>query len=147
MSPLNLINLFKLFQTGRDTSVHGQVLLAYVTSNWHSIEDLHEHIVDFNVEPLQYFVPERERFSHVARLVIAPQKHNVPGEVLFDGEEQNAHFDSKDASVDIVAEEEVIETARLTSFADHVEQVSILSMDVADNADRLVDLNQVGLCG
>ena len=121
LPPLNLIDLFELLQAGRDATVHGQILLANVASDWHCIKDLHEHIVYLEVKTLHYFVSECERFGHVSRLVVASQKHNVSRKILFDGEQKDAHFDSEDASVDIVAKKEVIETTGFTSFADHIE--------------------------
>jgi len=84
--PLDLVDLVKLFEARRNSAVHRQVLFTDVASNGHGIEDLHEHVIDLNIIPLQHFVSKSERFSHVARLVIASQKYDIPGEVLLDGE-------------------------------------------------------------
>ena len=145
LPPINLIDLIELLQVGRDATVHGQILLANVASDGHCIKDLHEHIVYLEVKTLHYFVSECERFGHVSRLVIASQEHNVSGKILFDGEQKDAHFNSKDASVDIVAKKEVIETTGLASLANHIEQISVLAMDITNDADGLVNLNKIGL--
>ena len=73
--------------------------------------------------------------------MISSQKNNILGEVLLDGEQQSAHFDAIDAPIDIVAKEQVVQIARLTCLADHVEQVSILAMDVTNYTDWLVNLD------
>ena len=75
--------------------------------------------------------------------MISSEENDVTGEVQLDGEEEDADFDALDAAVDVVAEEEIVERTRFTCLGDHVEQVSVLTMDVANNADGLIDLHQV----
>jgi len=100
--------------------MHSQILLRDVAADWHCIENLHEQVVDFDIEALHDLVPKSESFGHVSRLVIASQHDDVSWEVLLDGEEQNADLDPLDAAIDIVTQEEIVKTAGLTSLADHV---------------------------
>ena len=123
--------------------MHSQVFLGDCARNRHRIKDFHEHIVYFNVEPLQDFIPKSERLSHVSRLMIAPEHDHVPWEVQLNSEEQDTHFNAKDSSVNIVTKEEVVETTRLPSLADHIEQVCVLSMDISDDTDWLFNLNKI----
>jgi len=46
--------------------MHCEVLLRDGARDWHGIEDFHEEIVDFNIEPLQDLIAEGERFCHVS---------------------------------------------------------------------------------
>ena len=78
--------------------------------------------------------------------MIASEENNIPREVKLDGEEQDADFNTKDATVDIVTEEKVVEAARLSCFADHVQQVSVLAMDVTNDTDRLLNFDQISFC-
>ena len=66
-------------------------------------------IVDFNIEALQDFVSERERLSHVPRLVISSEHDHIAGEVLLDREEKYAYLNAKNTAIDIVTEEQVIQ--------------------------------------
>ena len=96
--------------------MHGQVLLGDVTGDGHCVEDVHEHVVYLVVEALQYLVAERKSLSHVSRFVVASEQDHVLGEVKFDREEQHAHFDSKNSTVNVVSKEEIVEASRLPSF-------------------------------
>ncbi len=96
--------------------MHGQVLLRNVTRDWHRIEYVHEKVIHFSVEALHYLVAEGERLSHVARLVVASEQHHVLGEVELYSKEQHADFDTEDATVYVVSQEEVVETAWLACF-------------------------------
>ena len=53
--------------------------------------------------------------------MIASQHNNVTREVEFDGEEKHADFNAKDATVNIIAKEQIVKTARLTRLANHIE--------------------------
>ena len=126
--------------------MHGEVLFRDVARNGHRIKYLHEQVINFDIKALQDFIPECECLSHISRLVIASQHHYVLWEVLLDSEEKNADFDTKDATIDVVSQEEIVERSWFTSFADHIKQVRILSMDIAHYADWLIDLHEVGFC-
>jgi len=125
--------------------MHRQVLFRDVTGDGHGIEDLHEQVVDFDIKALHDFVAEGESLSHVTRLVIASQKDNVFREVQFYREEEDAHLDALNASVNVVAQEEIVKTAWLARLRDHVQQVRVLPVDVTHHADGFLDLNQIGL--
>lgn len=144
---VDLVNLIEHLEAGGDAAMHGQVFTGDIARDGHRIENFHEQVIDFSIEALQDFVAEGESFGHVSRLVIASQHHDVSGEVLLNGKEKNADLDAEDATVDIVTEEEVVERAWLTGLANHVQQVRVLPMDVADDANRLIDLHEVRLCG
>jgi hypothetical protein len=121
--------------------MHRQVLLRDIAGDGHGIEDFHEQVVNFYIEALHDFIAEGESLSHVARLVIASQKDNVLREVQFYREKEDAHLNALNASVNVVAQEEIVKTAWLARLRNHVQQVSVLSMDVTHHADRLFDLN------
>ena len=76
-----LVNLVKLFQARGDATVHGQIATRDVASNRHGVKDFHEQVIDFNIEALQDFITESESFSHVARLMVAPQQDDILREV------------------------------------------------------------------
>ena len=147
MLTVDLVNLIEHLEAGGDAAMHGQVFTGNVTRDGHRIKNFHEQVIDFTIEALQDFVAEGESFGHVSRLVIASQHHDVSGEVLLDGKEKNADLDAEDATIDIVTEEEVVERAWLTGLANHVQQVRVLSMDVADDANWLFNLHEVRLLG
>jgi len=85
--------------------MHCEILARDVTRYGHRIKDLHEQIVDFDIKALQDFISKCKCLGHVSRLVITSKHDDVSGEVLLDGEEKNADLDSKDTTVNIVAEE------------------------------------------
>ena len=105
LSPIDLVNLIEHFEARRDTTVHGEVLFADVAGNWHCIKDFHKEIVYLNVKALQDFIPEGERFSHIARLVISTEKDDVSWEVELDCEQKDAYLNTLDTAINIVTEE------------------------------------------
>ena len=125
--------------------MHRQVLPRDGARDGHGIEDFHEHVVDFAVEALHHFVAEGERLRHVPRLVIPAEQHHVVGEIKLDGEEKNAHFDSKDAAIDIVAEEEKLRV-RLIEFAiilKYLVKIIELTMHITNYGNFSFDSEQV----
>lgn len=125
--------------------MHREVLLADIAGDGHGVKDFHEKVVNLRVKALQDFIAESERLCHVAGLVVAAQKHHILWEVKLDGEQKDADFNAEDATINVVTKEEIVETTRLTGFADHVEQVSVLTMDVTNDTDGLLDVHEVGL--
>ena len=140
---IDLVDLIELLKAGRDAAMHRQILLGDVAGDGHRVEDVHEQIVHFGVEALHDFVAERERFCHVARLVIATEQDYILWEVQLDREEEQADFDAEDASIYVVSKEEVVQAAWLACLRYHVEQVSILAMDVSHDADGLINLYKI----
>ena len=57
--------------------MHSQVLLRDLRRDGHSVEYLHEQVIDLQVVSLIDLLPECKRLSHVPRLVIAPQHDNA----------------------------------------------------------------------
>ena len=64
--------------------MHGEVLSGNCTGNGHRIKDLHEQVINLDIEALQDFITESKCLGHVARLMIASQEHNVLREVQLD---------------------------------------------------------------
>ena len=85
---INIVNLFNLLKLGRYSTVHGEVLSSNCTRDGHRVKDLHEQIIDFNIEALQDLIAESKRFSHVARLMISSQEDDIAREVELDGEKE-----------------------------------------------------------
>ena len=141
---LDLVDLIKLFQPWRDATMHGQVTSRDVACNGHRVEDLHEEVVHFDIEALQDLITESKGLSHIARLVVASEQDHILWEVQLDGEEQDADLNAKDASIDVVSQEKVVQAARFSCLGDHVEQVSVLAVDITDDTDGLLDLDKVG---
>ena len=77
--------------------------------------------------------------------MISSQKNDIAWEVQLDREQQNADFNTLDATIDVVAQEEIVETTRFASLADHVEEICILSVDITDHTNWFFNLNQIGL--
>lgn len=77
--------------------------------------------------------------------MVTAEQNNVPREIKLDCKQQDADLDAEDAAVHVIAKEEVVEAAWFSSLGDHVEQVSVLTVDVADNTDRLFNLDKVCL--
>ena len=143
MLTIDLINLLDVFEPGGDSSVHGEVLAGDGTGNRHAVEDLHEEVVDFHVEALQDLVAEGESFRHVSRLVVSSEQNDIGREVHFERKEQDADFDALDASVHVVAKEEIVQTAGLSRLGDHVEQIRVLAMDISNHTNRLLNLHEI----
>ena len=141
---IDFVNLFDLLESRTDATVHGQVLFGDVAADRHRVENLHEHIVNFDIEALQDFITECKGFSHVTGLVVSSKHHNIAWEVQFDREQENANFDALDATIYVVAQEEIVKTARFASLADHVQKICVLSMDITDHTNRFFNMNQVG---
>ena len=76
--------------------------------------------------------------------MVASEQDHILWEVQLDGEEQDADLNAKDASIDVVSQEKVVQAARFACLGDHVEQVSVLAMDITDDTDGLLDLDKVG---
>ena len=138
---VDLVNLVKHLETGGNTAVHGEVLARDVTRDRHRVEDLHEQVVHVHVEALQDFVAESEGLGHVARLVVSSEHNHILWEVQLDSEEEDTDFDSEDAAIDVVTKEEVVQAARLARFRNHVQQISVLAVNITHDADRLLNLN------
>lgn len=77
--------------------------------------------------------------------MVTSKHYDIPWEVKFYREEENADLDTVDSSVDIIAKEQIIQRAGLTCLADHVQQVCILAVDITDNTNRLFNLHEVRL--
>ena len=125
--------------------MHSQVLFGNLRTNRHRVKHLHEEVVDFDVKSAQYFFSEGESFSHVTRLMVSTEQHHGLGVVQLNSKKQDAHIDSKDATIHIVAHEQVVQIAWLTCLANHVQQISILTMDVSHDADGFGNVDQIWL--
>ena len=66
MFAVDLVNLLDQLEAGGDATVHREVFLRNIAADWHCIENLHEQVVDFNVEALHDLVPKCERLRHIS---------------------------------------------------------------------------------
>jgi hypothetical protein len=102
LETVNLVDFVQLVQVLRNSSVHGQVLFGNESSDRKRVEHIHEQVVDLRIVSLNDFVSERERISHVPRLVIAAQHNHTLGLIQFDCKQKQADFDAEDATVYVV---------------------------------------------
>ena len=63
--------------------------------------------------------------------MIASQHNNVTREVKFDGEEKHADFDAKDATVNIVAKEQVVRIWWEPTILEESQEIVVLTVHIA----------------
>lgn len=124
-----------------------QVQAVDQACNRQLVEGLHELLVDILVVKLQHLVSEVKRLSHVARLVVSPQKNDILRRLKLETEQVGHHFRSVVSSIDVVAHEQnlVLLVAATLELAEHGNQVVKLAMDVAHDHNSALNSNQVGL--
>jgi len=77
--------------------------------------------------------------------MIASQKNHVLGVVYLDSQEKNENLEAVDASIDVIAEEQIVNVRWRTGLLKHVAQIVILTMDISDYDNGLADLAEVRL--
>ena len=74
--------------------------------------------------------------------MITSQHENLTRILQFESQKKAKHFETLTATIDIVSEEDIVETANVASFLrrapdiEETHQIVIISMDVAENLDR-----------
>ena len=69
-----------------------KIVVTDACSKWHSVEDIHEQIVNFNIILLKHFLPKSIEFSDHSRLMISSQHHYTFWIIQFETEDEQADF-------------------------------------------------------
>ena len=85
-------------------------------------------------------------FCHCPALVVSSQKHYVLGIVELEAEQEDEDFDRVNASVNVVPQKEHLTVrSNVDNFFEHMNQIVELTVDVAHNDHRFLEVKHVGL--
>ena len=99
-------------------------------------------VIDVLIESLRALLPEPQEPVHVAILVIASQEENLPRVLQFKRQQQANHLETLTSTVDVIAEEDVVEAANIASLlrrspnVEEPHQAIVVAMQVAEYFDR-----------
>lgn len=125
--------------------MNAQELLVHDGSQGQAAEGLHACLIDSLRVLVLAFKLEGEVVGQVTTLVIASQEPQRLGVVDLQSPEIQDTFDTKVATVDVVAQEEVSRLGRVASDFEELHQIVVLSMHVTAHGDRGVHLEEVRL--
>ena len=106
--PLNLPNLLQILQLRRQPPVHTQDLVVDEGGNGQTVEAVGEYLPQPDVEPPFAFVVEAVYPVDLRVLVVASQEEDLGRVADFVSQEEADRLEALLASVDVVAEEEVV---------------------------------------
>ena len=92
------------------------------------------------------FGSEVEERSELSALMVTPQHVDRILKFNFDGEDKSQHFNREASSVDVVSQEDVLRRIKRSSgiVIDHFDEIIELTMDIAHDSDRILDLYNIG---
>ena len=118
-----------------------KIVVTDACSKWHSVEDIHEQIVNFNIILLKHLLPKSIEFSDHSRLMISSQHHYTFWIIQFETEDEQADFDPIFASIHVIAHKTVVEVVWLTNLRQNGEKIDELTVYVTNDATWLLYLN------
>ena len=110
-------------------------------------------VVNVFIESFSTLLSEAQVLVHISVLMVASEKEDLARVLQLQGEQETNDFERLTASVDVVAQEDVIETADIASLlrcppdVKEAHQVVVVAVDVAEDFDgRLQVFDQHWLC-
>ena len=138
----NLADVVHVRQRRRQPTVHAEDLARDDRGDGEGVEGVDEALPDLDVAPSFALVVEAIHARHVGALVIAAEQKEVLGELELVTEQQQDRLETLLASIDVVAEEEVVGVGREAAHLEHADQIGVLAVHVADDLDRGRELHQ-----
>jgi hypothetical protein len=125
--------------------MESEELIIHETGDGEGIEGLHEQVVSLLVVLVNALGSEVEELGHLTTLMVSSQHVDCPRKVEFEGVKEEDDFTGERSSIYIVSEEEVFGLLRIASDIEHLHEVIVLSVDISNDGDRVVESQQVRL--
>mmetsp|Transcript_57065 Transcript_57065/g.165560 ORF Transcript_57065/g.165560 Transcript_57065/m.165560 type:complete len:278 (-) Transcript_57065:84-917(-) len=143
--PVDALDVPQPDATRRQAAVNGEELLVDDGRERQRVEALHDRFVHGAVVLELALLAEIEERGHLPRLVVAPQHVNVSWPRDLERKEEDDHLHRERPSVDVVAKKEVLRVLGVRTELHDARDVEVLTVNVADDVDRVLQLQQVGL--
>ena len=125
--------------------MESEELVVHETGDGQRVESLHEQVVGLLVILVDALSSEIEELGHLTALMVPSQHVDSPRKVKFKGVKEKDNFAGEGASIYIVSEEEVFGLLRITSDIEHLDEVIVLSMDISNDSDWVIESQQIRL--
>lgn len=109
------------------------------------IKGLHEEFIRFLVILVDTLSSEVEKLSHLPALVVAPQHVNGGWIIQLERIQEQHDFAGEGTPVDVVSQEKILGLGRVTPYIKHLHKVIILSMNVTNYSNRIIQTQQIRL--
>lgn len=129
-------------ELGGDAAVHAQNPRLDEARDGHAVERVGEQLPNLHRVAALTLVVEAIDAVDRRALVVAAQKEKVVWEFDLVGHQQQNRLERLATAVDVVAEENVILLRRKAREVKKTEEIVVLSVDVAADADRREDLDE-----
>mmetsp|Transcript_54924 Transcript_54924/g.158939 ORF Transcript_54924/g.158939 Transcript_54924/m.158939 type:complete len:202 (+) Transcript_54924:408-1013(+) len=139
------LDLVHAFDLGREAAMHADDLLVDQAAHREAVEDITELLPQLDVVPPLALVVEAVDPGDRRALVVSSKQEEVLGELDLVSEEQGDGLQALFAAVDVVPQEDVVALRREVPVLEDPEQVVILTMDIAANLQRRLELQQRAL--
>ena len=138
-------NLLHLAELGAEAAVHADDLVVDDGAAGEAVEGVAEGLPKLDREAAAALVVEAVDAVDAGALVVAAEDKEVLGILDFVGKEEAHDLEGLLATVDVVAEEEVVGLGGEAAVLKQTEEVGVLSMDVTANFDGSAELEEHGL--
>ena len=140
--PSDRLYLRHATKLGRETTMNAKDLIPNYGRKGQAIENLGERPEHFGVVLLLYLVVEPIDPRYAAALVVATNHEEFPWVLELVAQEQEHHLEAARASVDVVAQKQVIRFWRVAVILKYSKQVFILPVDVPDDLEGGIEAKQ-----
>lgn len=140
--------------------MYAKILFINNTSDWQSIERVHEHFEDLLSVLFAAFLFEVVQLCHDSWLVISPQHDHGFGWGYFHQHEHTHHFDRHDSTVNVVSQKDESGLALGWAFGKvdssfrgdfllwkkckNFDKIEKLSMDITNDDNRVTNSDDIG---
>lgn len=140
------LDLINAMDAGRQTTVDAEDLVVDDAGEGEVVEHVGKVVPDSSIAVLAAaFGIEAVRLGDTAGLVIATDQMNAVRVAQFETDQQRDGLDTKEAAINVVAEEQVVGVwTRAADFED-LEQVEELAVDVANDGYGSLDVDDIAL--
>lgn len=135
----NTTDLLHRVQVRAETTVHGEDLLVDNSGNGQTVEAVGKGLPELNVVATLALVVEAVDAVDGGALVVAAEDEEVLGVLNLVGEEKADGLEGLLATVDVVAEEEVVGLGRETTVLEETEEIIVLAVDITADLSMLAD--------
>ena len=125
--------------------MHGKVLIIDNAGKRHGVEDIHENIIQLFIILVNYFLSKSKVLGHTPRFVITSEKNNFLRVAYLKGKKNDQNSCTKNTSVNVVSEEQVIDILGVPSLVEHVAEIVVLTVEVTNNDNRLSNSHEIWL--
>ncbi len=125
-----------------ETTVDAEDLLVNNGSNGEAVETVSECLPELDVVATLALVVEAINAVNRSALVVATKEEEVLWVLDLVGEQEADGFEALLATVNIIAEEEVVGIGRETTILKEAKKVIVLAVNIADNLDRRLQFQE-----